>query len=287
MLRVLFTAILVVSSFLFASETSTPKIVPSVGSVLTWKYERTSISIYRNSGWDAKYSYNSFRLSQDSGEVTWNIVSESPDSVQWRRFEIRQTVLLSRTDTTDTSSTFVGTVYHTPRWSRILVRGTVTVALRVDHNTGLAFASPNSLFPLQQGWWSGGPTITASEGRSLLFRDGIDSLFYEHSIDTSWNANIENRVSDTTVILRLIPERSQIQQGTGVRPHAPTAPPTLQELSERHPEIIVKWTLASGRSGTIPASALAFLPSDLHNRSLILQARLPDGRPWQSTTILR
>ncbi|MBK9577146.1 MAG: hypothetical protein IPK50_04550 [Fibrobacterota bacterium] len=286
MLRVLFTAFLVVSSFLFASETPTPKIVPSVGSVLTWKYERTYFSTFRSVGWNGKFASSSFRMSRDSGEVAWVVASELPDSVQWRRFEIRQTVLLSRTDTTDTSSTSVGIVYHTPRWSQIQVRGTVSVALRVERNSGSAFASQNSLFPMEQGWWSGGSPLVSSRTKYLFCRDGIDTVFFERSWDTAWSGTIVTRSTDSTVILRLIPERSQIQQGTGVRPHAPTDLPTLQELSERHPEIMIKWTLASGKTGTIPASALASLPSDLRNRSLILQARLPDGRPWQSTTIL-
>ncbi|HOX52474.1 MAG TPA: hypothetical protein PKY05_13365, partial [Fibrobacteria bacterium] len=236
--------------------------------------------------WDAKFSSSSFRMSRDSGEVTWSVASELPDSAQWRRLEIRQTVLLSRTDTTDTSHTEVGIKYQTPHWSQIQVRGTVTVSLRVDRNSGSAFASPNSLFPVEQGWWSGGSPLVSSGTKVLFYRDGIDTVFIERSQDSAWSGNLATRSTDTTVVLRLIPERSLIQQGTGINPHAPTDLPTLQELSVRHPDIMIKWTLASGKSGTIPASALASLPSDLRNRSLILRARLPDGRPWQSTTLL-
>ncbi|MBK9577149.1 MAG: hypothetical protein IPO40_08750 [Fibrobacteres bacterium] len=51
----------------------------------------------------------------------------------------------------------------------------------------------------------------------------------------------------------------------------------------QHPSLAIRWSTASGRTGTLTASEFVRSSAALRGKTLFLQARLPDGRLWQGT----
>ncbi|MBK8804849.1 MAG: hypothetical protein IPN71_22835 [Fibrobacteres bacterium] len=134
---------------------------------------------------------------------------------------------------------------------------------------------PNSVFVKKtalEAVWPGGLNELAhfnSQGILSVGRDfGEAWIAYDRARSRPFRDNQESDASDA-----LIPPSQQ-------------APRSLAMIAPQHPSLAIRWSTASGHTGTLAASEIVQRPAALRGQTVFLQARLPDGRLWQGTHVV-
>ncbi|MBK9577142.1 MAG: hypothetical protein IPK50_04530 [Fibrobacterota bacterium] len=263
--------------------------LPAVGTRLAWAH-----------------SQNGIRSS-----LEWTLREILPDSLEWTRLRAASQQVKCKQTLLITSANPTGASVDSPCVDTIKL----PIEIRINASTGQSFRS-DSLAPRPElGWirrWEDSLWRDTSTSSTFHFREvtnsgiPITTGFHREfqrsqgqiSHWLSYTINASSPIAFTTarptydsswttlVLLKIIPPGGDSSgTGTRVRPLQP-APQTLAMIAAQHPSLAIRWSTASGRTGTLTASDFVHSPAALRGKTLFLLARLPDGRLWQGTHVM-
>jgi hypothetical protein len=93
--------------------------------------------------------------------------------------------------------------------------------------------------------------------------------------------SVVNTPGYTVQLVRIVPPGDASTLFKGRTMHV-----SLVEFTLDFPNTPVRWSTASGRTGTLAASEFVSSPAALRGKTLFLLARPPDGRLWQGTHVV-
>ncbi|MBK8803721.1 MAG: hypothetical protein IPN71_17060 [Fibrobacteres bacterium] len=235
--------------------------------------------------------------------LRWVLKERLPDSTDWLRIEIQSSLTSCGRTLLITDSSPQGQIIDSP----CVVLSEQLVHVRINPYFGQSF-STDSLFPWpQQSWisrWESTIHLDSSYTTQLAWTDNHysqDKVIFLRSITQSrgqldiWSASneqtfflgLQSAISSSSEFRLLSVVAPKDSSGTGVHPKAlPKSIHTLGSLALEFPNTPVRWSTASGRTGTMAASEFVRSPAALRGKTLFLQARLPDGRLWQGTHVM-
>ncbi|MBK8804846.1 MAG: hypothetical protein IPN71_22820 [Fibrobacteres bacterium] len=230
-------------------------------------------------------------------KIHWKLLQRDPDSAGWKSASIQQ----SRTTGYRYWSSYLDTADTIWRDSAV-----ETLQFRFHPGRGQSIGRPSDLPPLEEGWmsrwenpsngrsngvtglywssqsWSGnssaGLEITREDGRSTRISIWDNSFFGTSSFSGTRHVN---EPGQKAYLVRVSPPVDVSIRSTNRTMHV-----SLVEFTLDFPNTPVRWSTASGRTGTLVASEIIQRPANLRSQTLFLQARLPDGRPWQGTHLV-
>ncbi|HOX51189.1 MAG TPA: hypothetical protein PKY05_06865 [Fibrobacteria bacterium] len=230
-------------------------------------------------------------------KIHWKLLQRDPDSAGWKSASILQ----SRIAGSRSWSSFLDTADTT--WKDSVVE---KLQFRFHPGRGQSFGIPSDLPPLVEGWisrwenpsngspngvtglywssqnWSGnssvGLEITREDGRSTRISRWDNSFFGTSSFS---GTRYVNEPGQTAYLVRISPPGEVSIRSTNRILHV-----SLVEFTLDFPNTPLRWSTASGRTGTLTASEIVQRPAALRGKTVFLQARLPDGRTWQGTHVV-
>ena len=238
--------------------------------------------------------------------LEWRIREMLSDSLDWKRMGIEsketrctQTRLITNTNPS-------GIVVDSP----CVDTSHLSIRMRINSRTGQSFSNPPLTWKPQLGWirlWEDSVWSDTSRSSGFLFesirgfpRDTrtLDirfkrnqnqiSYWLSHDINYGRYQYTEYSSSETVnaILLKVIPPGAD-SSDTGLRaPYPSPAPQTLAMIAAEHPSLAIRWSTASGRTGSLAASEFVRSSAAMRGKTLFLQARLPDGRVWQGTLVV-
>jgi len=118
---------------------------------------------------------------------------------------------------------------------------------------------------------------------SSLSRQGRLLKWSEYTY-TAWWSDYDSLRTEYQLVQPLDPGDS-LQSSVRNRPQRMFTG-NLNLLAQTYPSLPVRWSTASGRTGTLTAPEIVLRPAALRGKTVFLQARLPDGRTWQGTHVV-
>ncbi|MBK8804848.1 MAG: hypothetical protein IPN71_22830 [Fibrobacteres bacterium] len=148
---------------------------------------------------------------------------------------------------------------------------------REEQASSTGFLTANRFWQDRQGMWND------IQSTSSLSRQGRLLKWSEYTFTMRW-FDYDSLRTEYQLVQPLDPGDS-LQAGVRRRT-ARSFVGSLNLLAQAHPTLAIRWSTASGRTGTLVASEIIQRPANLRSQTLFLQARLPDGRPWQGTHLV-
>ncbi len=236
--------------------------------------------------------------------IRWKISGHESDSAGWAGLSVSQTVITCSKVRSCTPSRYAncGTIIDDSVCQAPVVEDLV---IWIHPGRGQSFANKTKVPSLQIGWirsWETAPTMDSiaiarvwesrdplgsqAEAYVEVWKDGaLAELSYSASSYQNsgfWSSSSGSSASSYKLI-GIYPPGTE--PPVSIRPKASNIT-SLKDLAQTFPNTPVRWSTASGRTGTIAASEIVQFPVALRGKTVFLLARLPDGRVWQGTHVV-
>ncbi|MBK9577143.1 MAG: hypothetical protein IPO40_08720 [Fibrobacteres bacterium] len=265
--------------------------LPAPGAHWVWNMAASNGRSFANMGSMHPYGTSSGNTIQ--GALRWDILERLPDSSGWIRLKIQQDQKLSRVEFQSAFSTYVLPGPNTSSNHTILQ--TISIDLRIQRVSGWTLVSKAPAFPFHLAWisrWynhieprnSNPVHLSAKEQWDFGAKEGASDHFrFQMGMDS---ASLMNSASNSEAgFTSASGDWARYRLVESNLPPEPI-PENILEVARNFPESTIRWSIASGRTGTFPGSEFVKRLAALRGQTVFLQARLPDGRLWQGTHVI-